>query len=152
MFVCYSFKTATLKSMRKLATVARESQEEHPRNGLSRNTAVIGLSEDYITQVSQETENRVTKNLSKKFIRTESQILGTLFKLNEFLLYSQIRALFGTAPITSRNSNAENQEANDDCSQNSPSPERGTSIFRLPQSMNSDPDEASDTLLIKNAS
>ena len=51
----------TLRSKRKLAAVSRETQEEHPRNGQSRNTSVPRISEEHITQVSEEFEGRVTK-------------------------------------------------------------------------------------------
>ena len=54
---------ATLRGKRKLAAVARETQEENPRNGKSRNTSVPRI-EEYITQVSEEIEGRVTKKLS----------------------------------------------------------------------------------------
>ena len=44
----------TLTNKRKLETVAMESQKEHPRNSQSRNTAVSGLNEEYITQMSED--------------------------------------------------------------------------------------------------
>ena len=52
---------ATLRHKRKLAAVTRETQEEHPRNGQSRNTSVPRINEEYITQVSEEIEGRVSK-------------------------------------------------------------------------------------------
>ena len=76
----------TLRNKRKLAAVTRETQEEHPRNGQSRNTSVPRINEEYITQVSEEIEGRVTKTLCQELSRTESRILGALSKLNEFLL------------------------------------------------------------------
>ena len=91
---------ATLRSKRKLAAVTTETQEEHPSNGQSRNTADPRINEEYITQISEEIESRVTKRLSQEFSRTESCILGALFKLDEFLLNPQIRTHSGTVPGT----------------------------------------------------
>ena len=101
---------ATLRNKRKLAAVTRETQEENPRNGQSRNTSVPRINEEYITQVSDEIEGRVTKKLSQEFNRTESRILATLSKLDEFLLNQQIRTHSGTVPGTFRNTNVENRE------------------------------------------
>ena len=77
---------AMLRYKRNLAAVTRETQEEHPRNGQSRNTSVPIINEEYITQVTEEIESRVTKKLSQEFSRSESRILGALSKLDEFLL------------------------------------------------------------------
>ena len=76
---------ATLRNKRKLAAVTRETQEEIPRNGQSRNTSVPRITEEYIAQVSEGIEGRVTKKLSEEYSRTESRILGALTKLDEFL-------------------------------------------------------------------
>ena len=100
---------ATLRNKRKLAAVTRETLEEHPRNGQSRNTSVPRINEEYITQVSEEIEGRVTKKLSQEYSRTESRILGALSKLDEFLLNQQIRRHSGTVPETFRNTNVDNQ-------------------------------------------
>ena len=99
---------ATLRNKRKLTAVTRETEEEHPRNGQSRNTSVPKINDEYITQVFEEREGRVTKKLSQEFSRTESRILSTLSKLDEFLLNRQIRTHFGTVPRTFRNTNVEN--------------------------------------------
>ena len=77
---------ATLRNKRKLAAVTRKTQEEPLRNGQSRNTSVPRINEEFITQVSEEIEGRVSKKLSQEFSRTESRILGALSKLDEFLL------------------------------------------------------------------
>ena len=119
---------ATLRSNRKLAAVTRETQEEHPRNGKSRNTSVPRINEEHITQISEEIQGRVTKKLSQEFSRTESRILGALSKLDEFLLNPQIRTHSGTIPGTFRNTNVENQEPNEDRSQDDPYPEVGPSV------------------------
>ena len=129
---------ATLRNKRKLAAVARETQEEHPRNGQSRNTSVPGINEEYITQVSEEIEGRVTKQLSQEYSRTESRILGALSKLDEFLLNQQIRTHSGTVPETFRNTNVENQGTNEDDSQSDPHLEAG--LFRNQTTQNSGPE------------
>ena len=85
----------TLRIKRKLAALARETQE-YPRNNQSQNSAAPGITEDYIAQVSKEIEGRVTEKLSQEFSRTESRILGALSKLDEFLLNPQIRTFSGT--------------------------------------------------------
>ena len=89
---------ATLRNKRKLAAVTRETQEENPRNGQSRNTSVPRINEEFITQVSEEIEGRVTKKLSQEFSRTESRIFCALSKLDEFLLNPQIGTHSGTVP------------------------------------------------------
>ena len=120
---------ATLRNKRKLAAVTRETQEENPRNGQSRNTSVPRINEEYITQVSEQIEGRVTKKLSQEFSRTAFRILGALSKLDdEFLLNQQITTHSGTVPRTFRNTNVENQGTNEDHSQSDPHPEAG--IFR----------------------
>ena len=91
---------ATLSNKRKLAAVTRETQEEHPRNGQSPNTSVTRINEEYITQVSEEIEGRVTEKLSEEFSRTESRILGALSKLDEFLLNPQVLTHSGAVPGT----------------------------------------------------
>ena len=105
---------ATFRNKRKLAAVTRDTQEEHPRNGQSRNTSVPRNKEEFITKVSEEIEGKVTKKLSQELIRTESRILGALSKLDEFLLNPQIRTHSETVPRTFRNTNVENQEPNED--------------------------------------
>ena len=132
---------ATLRNKRKLAAASRETQE-HPRNGQSRITSVPGISEEYMTQVSEEIEGRVTKKLSQEISRTESRILGALSKLDEFLLNPQIRKHSGTVPGTFRNTNVENQEPNEDRSQDDPHPEVGPYVCQSRHSIDSDTDEA----------
>ena len=129
---------ATLRNKRKLAAVTRETQEEHSRNGQSRNTSVLSINEDYITQVSEEIEGRVTKKLSQEFSRTESRILGALSKLDEFLLNQQIRTHSGTVRETFRNTKVDNQGTNEDDSQSDPYPEAG--LFRSQTNKNFGPE------------
>ena len=76
---------ATLRNKKKLAAVSRETPE-NTRNSQSQNTLDPEMAQEYISQVSEEIEGRVTKKLSKEFSRTESRNLGPLSKLDEFLL------------------------------------------------------------------
>ena len=50
-----------MRNKRKMAAVATETQEEHIRNGQSRNTSVPTINEEQITQVSETIEGVVTK-------------------------------------------------------------------------------------------
>ena len=133
---------ARLRNKRKLAAVTRKTQEEHPRNGQSRNTPVPRINEEYVTQASEEIEGRVTKRLSQEFSRTESRILGALSKIDEFLLSPQIRTHSGTVTGTFRNTNVENQEPNEDRSQDDPYPEVGPSVCQSRHSIDSATDAA----------
>ena len=81
------------------------------------------MAQEYISQVSEEIEGRVTKKLSKDFSRTESRILGALSKLDEFLLNPQVRTCSVAVLGTSRNSNSENREPTGDRSLDNPCPE-----------------------------
>ena len=113
---------ATLRNKRKLAAVSRETPES-TRSGRAQNILDPELTQDYISQVSEEIEGRVTKKLSKEFSRTESRILGALSKLDEFLLNPQVRTCSVAVPGTSRSSNLENQGTNEDRPSDDPGPE-----------------------------
>ena len=113
---------ATLRNKRKLAAVSRETPES-TRSGRTQNILDPELTQDYISQVSEEIEGRVTKKLSKEFSRTESRILGALSKLDEFLLNPQVRTCSVAVPGTSRSSNLENQGTNEDRPSGDPRPE-----------------------------
>ena len=114
---------ATLKNKRKLAAVSRET----PEGSRSRTHNVLDpeLTQDYISQVSEEIEGRVTKKLSEEFNKTESRISGALSKLDEFLLNPQVRTCSVAGPGTSRNTNLENRETTGDRSSDDPYPEVG---------------------------
>ena len=112
----------TLRKKRKLAAVSRETLEG-TRNPRAQNTLDPELAQDYISQVSEEIEGRVTKKLSKEFSRVESRILGALSKLHKFLLNPQVRTCSVAVSVTSRNSVSENWEPNGDRSLNDPCPE-----------------------------
>ena len=113
---------ATLRNKRKLAAVSRETPES-TRSGRAPNILDPELTQDYISQVSEEIEGRVTKKLSKEFSKTESRILGALSKLDEFLLNPQVRTCSVVAPGTSRSNNLENQGTNEDRPSDDPAPE-----------------------------
>ena len=113
---------ATLRNKRKLAAVSRETPES-TRNSRVLNALVPELTQDYISQVSEEIEGRVTKKLSKEFSRTESRILGALSNLDEFLLNPQVRTCSVAVPGTSRNNNSENRKTTGDRSSDDPCPE-----------------------------
>ena len=134
---------ATLRNKRKIAAMARETQE-NPGNHQSQNSAALGITEDYITQVSEEIEGRFTMKTSQEFSRTESHILGALSKLDEVLLNSQIGKFSGTTPGTFRNTDVENQDKSGDRSQNDPHPEVEFSASRPSNLTDSDPDETSN--------
>ena len=129
---------ATLRNKRTLAAVTRETHEENPRNGQSRNTSAPRINEEYVTRVSEETEGKVTKKLSQEYSKTESRILGALFKLHEFLLNQQIWTHSGTVPETFRNTSVDNQKTKEDDSKSDPHPEAG--LFRSQTTQNSGPE------------
>ena len=135
-----------MRNKRRLAAVTRETQEEHPRNGQSQNTSDPRIKEEYITQLSEEIEGRVSKKLSQEFSRTESRILGALSKLDEFLLNRQITTHSGTVPGTFRNTNVKNQGTNEDDSQSDPHPEAG--IFRGQTTQNCGPKDCRDSYIL----
>ena len=104
---------ATLRKNRKLAAVSRETPEGS-RSSRGQNVLDPELTQDYISQVSEEIEGRVTKKLSEEFSKTESRILGALSKLDEFLLNPQVRTCSVAVQGTSRNANKENRETHGD--------------------------------------
>ena len=53
------------RNKRKLAALKEENCEEQPRNNLVQNSNVPRSQEDYIAQVSEEIEGRVTKSCRK---------------------------------------------------------------------------------------
>ena len=113
---------ATLRNKRKLAAVSRETPEGS-RSSRTQSVLDPELTQDYISQVSEEIEGRVTKKLSMEFSKTESRILSALSKLDEFLLNPQVRTCSVAVPATSRNTNLENRETTRDRSSDDPYPE-----------------------------
>ena len=70
----------TLKNKKKLAPLNKENCDKHPCSNSAQNSNALRSQEDYIThedyktQVSDETEERDTKNFSQEFSR--NHILG----------------------------------------------------------------------------
>ena len=133
----------TTRNKRKFAALTKENCEEHPRSNLAQNSSAPRSQEDYITQVSDKIEERVTKRLSKEFSRTENRILGALAQLDDFLMNPLLPGHSGTTPEPSRNSLNTSQGTNEDDSQNDPSPEAG--LFHGQMTQNSGPEDRHDS-------
>ena len=129
----------TTRNKRKLAALNEENCEEHPRSNLAQNSSAPRSHEDYITQVSEEIERRVTKRLSKEFSRTGNRILGALARLGGFLMNPLLPGCSGTTPEPSRNALNTSQGTNEDDSQNDPHPEAG--LFHGQMTQNSGPED-----------
>ena len=134
---------ATLRNKRKLAAVSRETPDSS-RGSRGRNVLDPELTQDYISQVSEEIEGRVTKKLSKEFNKTESRILGALSKLDEFLLNPQVR-ICSVFQGASRNANPESREIHGDHSSTDPYPEGGYFPHHSGQLNSSEADMVSET-------
>ena len=119
----------------------------HARNSQERNTSSHRTQEDYITQVSEEIEDTVTKKRPQGLSKTASRVLGALFKLDEFPLNPQPRVDSGPVSEISGNLNRENQGTNEDRSQNDPHPEVGVSLSESSQELG--PEETSDNRYVK---
>ena len=130
------------RNKRKLAAWNKKKCEKHPRSNLEQNSNVPRSQEDYITQVSQEIEGRVTETLSGEFSRTENCILGALARLDDFLVNSLMQGHSGTAPETSRNVFSINQGTNEDDSQSEPHPE--AALYNNHMTQNSGPGDGRD--------
>ena len=125
----------TTRNKRKLAALNKENCEEHPRSNLAQNSSAPRSQEEYITQVSEEIEGRVTKRLSKEFSRTENRILGALARLDDFLMNPLLPAYSGATPEPTRSVLRNKQGTNEDDSQNDPHPE--ASLFHGQREQNS---------------
>ena len=80
---------ATLGKKRKLAALNKENCEDHPRSCLARDSNVPRSQGDYITQVSEEIEARVTEKLSQEFSKMENRILGVHYPVLMTLLWTR---------------------------------------------------------------
>ena len=132
----------TTRNNRKLAALNKENCGEHPRSNLAQNSSTPRSQEDYITQVSEEIEGRVTKRLSREFSRTKNRILGALVRLDDFLMNPLLPGHSGTTPEPSRNALNTSQGTNEDDSQNDPRPEAG--LFHGQMTQNSGPENQHD--------
>ena len=132
----------TTRNKRKLAALNKEKCEEHPRSNLAQNSSAPRSQEDYLTQVSEEIEGRVTKRLSKNFSKTKNRILGALARLDDFLMNPLLPGHSGTTPEPSRNALNTSQGTNEDDSQNDRRPETG--LFHGQLTRNSGPEDGHD--------
>ena len=135
-----------IRKKRKLAALNKENCEEHCRSNLAENLNVPRSQEDYITQVSEEIEGRVTKRLSKEFSRTENRILGALARLDDFLMNPLQQGHSGTTLDSSRNASSTSQGTNEDDCQNDPHPEAG--LFHSQTKQKSGPENGHDSRLV----
>ena len=133
---------AILRNKRKLAAISREAPKI-TKKSQSQNTLGPEMAQEYISQISEEIEGRVTKKLSKEFSRTESRILGALSKLDEFLLNPQVRTCSVAVPRISRNIDSVNREPTGDRSLNDPCPEVVCSSHHSGNLNNSEAEECS---------
>ena len=107
------FSRMATRNKRKLAALNKENCEEHPRSNMAQNSNVPRSQEEYITQVSEEIEGRVTNKLSQEFSRTENRILDALARLDDFLMNPLLQGHSGTTPETSRNMFSINKGTNE---------------------------------------
>ena len=140
---------ATLRNERKLAAVSREAPEGS-RGCRAQNARDPKLTQDYISQDSEEIEGRVTKKLSKEFSKVESRILGALSNLDELLLNPQVRICSLAVPGTSRNNNSEKWENTADRSSDDPHPDLG--YFSHHSAQLNSPETETNTHMVTGAS
>ena len=138
------------RNKRKLAALNKPNCEEHPRSNLAQNSIVTSSQEDYITQVSEEIEGRVTIKLSKEFSGTKNRILGTLARLDDFLMNPLIQGHSGTTAETSRNVFSINQGTNEHDSQSDLYPEAG--LFNNQMTQNSGPEDGHYNVIVPESS
>ena len=132
----------TLRNKKKLAALNKENCEEPPMCNLAQNSNVARTQEDYITQISEEIEGKVTKKLSQKFSRTENRMLGAIARQDDYFMNPLIQCHSGTAPETSRNTYGLNQGTHEDDSQSDLHPEAG--IFHNQTTRNSGLEDGHD--------
>ena len=131
------------QNKRKLEALNKENCEEHTRTNLAHNSNVPRSQENYITQVSEESEGSVTKRLSEEFSRTENHILGALARLDDFFINPLLQDHSGTTPEASRHALGTSQGTNEDKSQNDPHPEAG--FFHSQMTQNSGLEDGHDS-------
>ena len=71
-------KMSILRTKRKLAGVARDSNAGPYRNSQSQKSTILRKKEEYNTQVEEEIDDTATMKVFQELSRTESQILGAL--------------------------------------------------------------------------
>ena len=125
------------RNKRKLAALNKENCAEHPSGNLEQKSKVARSQKDYITQVSEEIEGTITKTLSQETSRTKNCFLGTLARLDDFLMNPLSQGHSETAPDISRNVFSISQGTNEDDTQSNPLPEAG--LFNSQVTQNSGP-------------
>ena len=65
----------TTRNKRKLAALNKENCEENPRSNMAQNSGAPRSQEDYITQVSEEIEGRVTKGCQRSSVEQRTAFL-----------------------------------------------------------------------------
>ena len=138
LIVFLSLRKTALRNKTKLAAIKKDNHEEHPSDNQAGDTNVSRFREDFIIQVSAETEDRLTKKLSQEFSRKKSRIFGALSKLYEFLLKPEARVHYRPIPETIFISNVEIQGTKEDRSQNDPHAEVGASPSHSSQEFSPD--------------
>ena len=133
---------ATLRIKSKLTAINKESCEEYLWSSLAKKSDAPRSQEDYITQVSEEIEGRVTKKLSQEFSKTENRKLGAVSCLDNFLMNPRVQGYSRTTLVTFRNTYGTNQVTNEDDSQSDSHPEAG--IFYSQTTQNSGPEDGHD--------
>ena len=133
------------RNKRKLTSLNKENCEERTRSNLAQNSNVPRSQGDYIPQVSEEMEGRVTKKLSQEFSRMEDRIVGALARLDDFLMNPLIQGHSGTAPETSRNIFSVSRGTSEDNSWSNPRPEAG--ILNNQTTQNSGPGDGHDSFI-----
>ena len=68
MGITFLVEMAILRNKRELAVLNKENCEEHPRSNLAKISIVPRSQEDYMTQVSEEIEGRVTRSCLKSSV------------------------------------------------------------------------------------
>ena len=109
---------------------------------MAQNSSAPRSQEDYITQISEKIEGRVTKRLSKEFSRTENRILGALARLDDFLMKPLLPGYSGTTAEPSRKALNTSQRTNENDSQNDLRPEAG--LFHSQMTQNPGPEDGHD--------
>ena len=125
-----------------MAGLNREIREEYPTSNLAQNSNVPRLQEDYITQVSEKIERRVTKFMSQEFSRAENCKLGAPAQIDEFLMNPLNQGRSITTLEMSRNALSINKDTKKDDSQSDPHPEAG--MFQNQTTQTSGPEDGHD--------
>ena len=68
----------SLRNKKKLAALNNENCGDFPQSTLAQNSNNLRSQEDYIYQVSEEIQGRITKKLSQELNRTENRILSAV--------------------------------------------------------------------------